>query len=466
MATESQLLTSDCCDDVTVNPKQRMRRGTKQRALNIYGIENPIPEEICDSDELKQFFQKWNLVPYSGTTKESGQSLLSWYQMLAQLSPTHSACISKKLKYAIGGKAGIVVALDPEFDTGEETKPIAAAEKVKYRDALNEFIEFEKGLGKFHRSLGWSYEATGNAWVELSYSETIGVGRAHAKPHKVTHCLYVNTKAGEPRIVAISPKWADAYLDKNPPRYVPLFPNFVRDENGAMRTILHLKNGDNTWYGRPESQGSDIYKYREVQDEMYLVKQSASNFTGQLIVEVEDDDPENAPAIDEGAAHDAGFDSFAQRFEHSYTQKSSDPQSVLVTSRPYGSKPMFVYQMRPNTNEQWYKVTGDISQEKIVRSHGLTLRFMGFDIANGFATDVFIGDYVMNVEPVIEELMQDLTRFSNKIISKVWELVGRQELDAYSLIFMPPIQSAIDEYKKAQANPAQPQIGQPIPQPA
>lgn len=91
---------------------------------------------------------------------------------------------------------------------------------------------------------------------------------------------------------------------------------------------------------------------------------------------------------------------------------------------------------------------------------------MGFDIANGFATDVFIGDYVMNVEPVIEELMQDLTRFSNKIISKVWELVGRQELDAYSLVFMPPIQSAIDEYKKAHANPAQPQIGQPIPQPA
>ena len=457
MSTTSTVLSTDCCDGVAENPKQRMRGRRASKGLSIYGVDNPIPSEVCDSDELKTFFQKWNLVPYAGTTRESGQSLLSWYQMLAQLSPTHSACISKKLKYAIGGKAGFVRALDTEFDTGEDVRELSVAEKIAYRDALNEFIEFEGGIGKLHRSLGWSLEATGNAWAELSFSETLGVGRARIKAHRVTHCLYVNTKKDERKIVAVSPKWTDEYLKKNEPRYVPLYPNFVKDADGTIRTMFHLKNGDNTWYGRPESQGSDIYKYREFQDQIYLVKQAASNFTGQLIVEVEDDDPEFAPAIDEQGAKEAGYDSFAQRFEHSYTQKADDPQSVLVTSRPYGSKPMYVFQLDPNTNENWYKVTGEIAEQKITRSHGLTLRFMGFDVANGFATDAFVSDYVMNVEPIIEELLQALTNFTNKIISEVWRMVNREDLNEYSITFAPPIQSAIDEYKNTTAAANQPQ---------
>lgn len=463
MATESHLLDTDCCDGVAVNPKQRMRAHKRPRSLDIYGVQNPIPDEVCDSAELKAFFKKWNFVPYAGSVKESGQSLLAWYQMLAKLSPTHSACISKKLKYAVGGKAAFVRTLDTEFDIGEESLPMTTAEKLAYRDALNEFIEFDDGVGQLHRYLGQSLEATGNAWAELSFSKTIGVGRAKIKAHRVSHCLYVNTKPGEPKVVAVSPKWTDAYLDKHEPRYVPKFPNFTKDVDGVLRTMFHLKNGENSWYGRPESEGSDIYKYREFQDQIYLTKQASANFTGQLIVEVEDDDPEFSPAIDEQGAQEAGFDSFAQRMEHSYTQKADEPQSILVTSRPYGSKPMYVFQIDPNTNENWYKVTGEIAEKKVTMSHGLTLRFMGFDVSNGFATDAFIGDYVMNVEPVIEELMQTLTNFTNKIVSEVWKLVGKEDLNQYSITFMPPIQSAIEEFKTRA--PQQTQAQPPTPQP-
>lgn len=461
MATESHLIDKDCCDGVTENPKQRMRGRKKSRSLDIYGVQNPIPEEVADSDELRKMFQQWNLVPYAGTTNGSGQSLLAWYQMLAKLSPTHSACISKKLKYAVGGKAAFVRTLDTEFDLGEEVQPMTTAEKVAYRDALNEFIDFDGGIGHLHRDLGQSLEENGNAWAELSFSETIGVGRAKVKAHRATHCLYVNTKPGEPKVVAVSPKWTSEYLSMHEPRYVPRFPNFTRDKNGVIRTMFHLKNGTNTWYGRPESQGSDIYKYREFQDQIYLTKQAAGNFTGQLIVEVEDSDPEFAPAIDEEGAQEAGFSSFTERMEQSYTQKSENPQSILVTSRPFGSKPMYVFQIDPNTNENWYKVTGEIAEQKITMSHGLTLRFMGFDVSNGFATDAFIGDYVMNVEPVIEELMQSLTNFTNKIISEVWKLVKREEFDQYSITFMPPIVSAIEEYKsRPETEQQQPQTAQ------
>lgn len=460
MSQSTQVLNTDCCGDVSENPKQRMRRRKPHKGLSLYQIDNPIPSEIEDPEELRRLFQKWNLVPYSGSTKESGQMLLTWYQMLAQLSPTNNACISKKLKYAVGGKATFVQMLDPEFDTGEEARVLSTAEKKTVRDTINEFFEFEHGYAKLHRFIGKSFEATGNAWCEMSFSKTLDVGRIHIKAHKVTNCLYVNTKAGEAKVVAVSPKWTNNYLDKYPPRYVPMYPNFV-EENGAMRTMFHLKNGDNTWYGRPESEGADVYKYREVQDALYLVKQAGANFTGQLIIEVEDDDPEFAPAIDEQGAGDAGFNSFADRFEQSYTQKSEDPQSVLITARPYGSKPMFVFQMKPHTSESWYKVTGEIAEQKIIRAHGLTLRFMGLDVANGFATDAFVSDYVMNVEPIIEELMQTLTGFTNKIMTAGWKLLGKEDMNAYSIVFNSPIQSAIDQYKSASAAPQQTQTPQP-----
>ncbi len=218
--------------------------------------------------------------------------------------------------------------------------------------------------------------------------------------------------------------------------------------------MFHLKNGDNSWYGRPESAGADLYKYREVQDAMYLVKQAGANFTGQLIIEVEDDDPEYAAAIEDESAKHVGFAGFADRFEQNYTQKADDPQSVLVTARPYGSKPMFVFQVSPNTNQDWYKVTGEIAEQKITRAHGCTPRFMGFEVANGFSQDVFVSDYVMNMEPVINSLRDEITGISNDALSVAWlELLNKPEMNEISISFMPPIQMAIEQYKTSAQQP-------------
>lgn len=458
MSNPTIVTDADCCPETEpTNPKKDLfRRRRRPAVLELNRIENPIPGEVSDSDEIQNFFKRWNFVPFAGTTRESGQALLIWYLMLAQLSPTHSACISKKIKYAVGGKATFSRSVDPEWETGEEIEPLSTADKVRYREAINQFIEFEGGVVKFHRRTGWSFEATGNAWVEMTYSETLGVGRVYLKVHRVTHCLYVNTEPGEARIVGISPKWDEQYLKKHEPRYVTLFPAFTSQPNGDLKTVFHLKNGDNDWYGRPESKGSDLYKYREVQDAIYLVRQSAANFTGQLIIEVEDDDPEFAEAVEDEKAGKVGFNGFAERFEANYTQKSDDPQSVLVTARPYGSKPMFVFQIAPNTNQEWYKVTGEQAEQKIMRSHGCTPRFMGFEVAGGFSQDVFVSDYVLNMEPIINELRDELTRFTNDQMAVAWsQLLKTEEWAEFSVTFSPPIQSAVEQYKSKLNAPAQ-----------
>lgn len=53
---------------------------------------------------------------------------------------------------------------------------------------------------------------------------------------------------------------------------------------------------------------------------------------------------------------------------------------------------------------------------------------MAFDVAGGLATDAFVADYVMNVEPTINETRIKLMTFTNKMLSYVWEFAGRPQI--------------------------------------
>ncbi len=442
--------SNGCCDESPTQvkpPFDELRGRRKTKGLKLFELENPIPAELTDVSDIQKIFDEFRLVPFATRDKKTGHALLYWYLMLAQLSPMTGACVDKIKKYVVGSKAVIQRSEDPEFDTGEEQKPITTQESVRYRDVLNELVNYEGGIRRFHQNLIWSYDVTGNAFVEVSYSVVNEQIRFNLKYRKTTEVLYVATKPDEMRRVAISKVWSYDYLKKNAPAIIPLAPNWVQDENGVFRTVFHLKAGQNDWYGRPESESADLYKYREVQDSVYVIRQSAGNFVGQLIIEVEDDDPTNSPAINDKEAKEAGFDSFVERMEENYTNKGDDPSSVIITSRPNGGRPMFVFQIKPNTNENWYKVTGEMSEHRILRAFGLTLRFMGFDVSNGFSSDTFIADYVMNVEPVLNEKRNTLMNFSNKILTSIWEIAGRMEMNEFSLTFKSPITSQIEEFK-------------------
>lgn len=451
----------NCCGETSpTNPKRDHFGRKTKKADHLFSLRNPIPDEVKDADTLKKIFRSYNLIPYAGTSADSSHTLLTWYNMLAKLSPTNAAAINKKIEFALGGKAKIVASEDSEFETGEEKRTVSIAEAKAYIDDLKNFVVFKGGgISKVAGMSAWQYEANGNSFVEMSVSSVMGQIRVAIKAHKTTHCLFVNTEHGEPKAIAISPVWTDKYLSDHEPRIIPQYPVFVADnEDGVMRTFFHLKHGDNDWYGRPPSEGADLYKYREFQDAMYLIRAAATNFTGQLVIEVEDDNPEFAPGLDDPSAEAAGMDSFVNRFEKNFTNKGDDPQSVVIASRPYGSRPMFVFQVSPNTKEEWYKVTGEIAENKILRAHQITPRFLGFDVANGFATDVYISDYLMNVQPVIRGLHDEIMVFLNTIISAAWQIVGKPENNMLSVAFSEPIQGAIDDFKKsnqAQQTPAQ-----------
>lgn len=426
------------------NPKEFMRAtATRRRNALLTSIADPIPNEVSDSGELSRLFERWNLVPFAGADRGTGHSTLMWYLMLAKLSPTHGSAISKVAKYAFGSRARFVWSEHPDYDIGEEREPMTQEQKFAFEAALMKHIMFEGGVRALHQRLAWSLKATGNAWVEMSVANVAGQTVCNLRYIRQTDVMYVRTEAGRAKVAALSPVWTDEYLSKHPPALIPLYPNFT-EVGGARKTMFHLKEGENNWYGRPDSQSSDLYKFREVQDAIYLTRQAASNFTGQIIIEVEDD--AQAPAIDDAGAANAGFNSFAERLMHNFSNQSDNPLSVLVASRPFGAKPMFVFQVKPNTSESWYRVTGEMAESYILSSHGLTLRFMGKDVSNGFSQDAFVADYVMNVEPVIMSLRRTVLNFTNEVLSACWREVGLEEMNFYSLDFTSPIQSQIEMY--------------------
>jgi len=320
---------------------------------------------------------------------------------------------------------------------------------VTYRDRLNEVVTWG-GLTTrtAARKIVRQFKAYGNCFADISISTVNGQSRVDVKIRDITDCVYQLTGKNEPKRVAISPVWTSDYLEKFPPEFVPLYPNTVNIE-GIERTVLHLKNGGN-WYGRPDSEHGDLFKYREVQDAIYIIKQAAANFVGQLIIEVEENDPSAAPAIDDKAAQENGFDSFADQFEQNFSQKGDDPKSALITSRPFGAKPMFAFQVAPNTNENWYKVTDGINESKVITAHGVTMRFMGKYVSNGFSQDAFVSDYVMNVEPIINSVYDTTVGFLNTILNAAWTLTGNTEMMQYSIEFESPIKSQVERYNNGE----------------
>lgn len=432
--------------------KARRRRGSK--SVQLPDLKNPIPEEIRDTDELQSMLYKYKLVPFAGLDTKTGHSLLLWYMMLAKLSTTHGSVIEKLKTYTIGGRPTIEQRLDPDFNTGEERREVSTAEKIAYRDRLNEIVTWGGlTLKEATERIFKQYKDTGNSFVDMAISTVNGQSRVDIKVRPVYECIYKLTKPGQPKMVAISPVWTNQYLEKNPPEIVPLYPNTVNIE-GVQRTILHLKNGGN-WYGRPDSEHGDLFKYREVQDALYIIKQAAANFVGQLILEVEEDNLVSNPVIDDKGAQEQGFDSFADKFEDSFTQKGENPRSVVIASRPFGAKPMFAFQVAPNTNEAWYKVTDKITESKITTAHGVTLRFMGKDVSNGFSQDAFVSDYVMNVEPTINALSHKVVGFLNTVLNAAWALTGNDDMMQYSIEFENPIKSQVERYKNGDvSNPA------------
>lgn len=415
----------------------RDRKKGRGKAFSLADLPNPINTEIRDTSELKKLHRDWKLVPYAGTTDESGDSLRAFLASMVYLSPTHGACISSKKQLSLG-KLMVRKRQDEEFTFGvdEEASAQTSAAYLEFIKAINLDGKTLKDLsGDFHED----WEETGDQFLEIVVTTTMGVKSYAFYRHRPENCKYLATKKGEQRFIAVSPIWTTEFLKKNPPNVLPVFPLWEEGKS-TMRTILHRKHGKNEWYGRPPAFSAWIYEYREFQDSTYLVKTSNNNFTGQLIVEVEDDNPQQT---DEDAKN-AGFKNEAERVAENFTAQGDDPMSVWYTTRPFGSKPMFVHDVKPNTSQDYYKVVGEISERVIIRAHNWSKRLMEAEESSGLSSNIFM-DVLKSRLPVIYNIQENATAILNKALRAVSFLEGKTEFESLGIAFVSPYQEILDQ---------------------
>ena len=178
-----------------------------------------------------------------------------------------------------------------------------------------------------------------------------------------------------------------------------------------------------------------------MQDEVYLITQTDNNFTGQIIIEVEDDNPEFA---DEDA-QDAGFDNEADRFIENFSNQSEDPLAVLFMKRPYGSKEMKVEQIKPNTNEKWYETNYQMSRAKIIELNQWSAKLLDDSTATGLNSGEAFLNVLKKMLPVIRSHQNNIDSTPNIALEAIIEYFNKPQFAELRLKSQSPYKEILNE---------------------
>jgi len=155
---------------------------------------------------------------------------------------------------------------------------------------------------------------------------------------------------------------------------------------------------------------------------------------------------------DESAAID-GYDGLAEQFAANHTNKAENPQTVVLSSRPYGSTPAYVFQFSPNTNEGWYEKTQDIAERNIIKAHQISRRILGLDVSAGMNTNAYLEEFEILSATVFNDIQETIGETINNIILAEAALhFGQEALLDFSLKFNSPFSEMLNERKENARN--------------
>lgn len=423
------LAGQECCDD-------KKYPFTKKRGKYRFGmftdIPNPIPSEITDPEQIELTFRNYPFIPYAGTDHKSNHSLLNWLNSMSHLSATHGSCINSIKSYALGQPLDIIKSMSDSFGLNSK---LTDSQKESFVNFLDDTLQLEYG-STIHKLALNSYKNTadnGNIFMLLKMSKKIGIA-ANLTLYNTENVCYLKPKAGANRKVGISHEWGHDYIQKHPPKIVPVYPAMRVSQDGLeIETMIHIKEDTTKLYGRPIWINAFMSVYREFQNGNYLIKQAANNFMGQVLIEVEDAEGSSGSVFDDEDAQKDGFKNAADRFKENFTAQSDNPQTAILLSRPFGAKPVFVEQFKPNTNEKFYKTMSELIELDIIRAHQWSKRFLGENQTQGFSKDVFLDELKVKEAGVLPHIRNQACAAINIAIKLMVAFFDKPEFKNYKI---------------------------------
>ena len=407
-------------------------------------IDDPIAREIRDPEREARYYQGNPVVPFM----EAGDADLELLTKLAKLSPTHSAVMNSIRRFVLGGQFDVVRKKVSGFCRREEqATQVEESEFMDFATWVSSWIDGGTLLKVWERVFD-NYSKYGNAFIEVVLTDA-GEGRSvSVYNHDVDRCLYLATDETAPRVLLISPFWYQSSNFGRTPDPVPLYPEWIEDEFGSKRTMIHIKNevSGRDWYGEPWWLACLYYAYLEIQLGQYGAEGYSNGFTGKVFFETFDgvnsagsEPPPVNPAQTEGGEYIVGPRGFYKKVVRFFTNRGIFRRSVMHRSAPMGAKKTEVTQFKPNTNEKYHEAMARIAEAQIFKAHDWHPALMGVAVpgALGRSTEfeeAFKGKFFSVIKP-IQDTLADPLNLVLRLAAEWLEDDGGKLTESYSLHF-------------------------------
>lgn len=407
---------------------------------------NPIPLEIRDPDDVKAIFKYF--VPYSHINGYTADSFLNWLVNIADLSPTHGSVKKKKIHYAFNGNMTFSRYYKGNFHIkNRESDPLTELEQSEFVDKLMDYGFDSDTLRKIVTNLADNYIDSGTAWIEVVRGNVLGEKIGNIYWHDVRDVRFWHELKEGVKYVGVSKKWNISYIKKNKIRLVPVYPNWA-EEDGVERTFIQIKYGTNFWYGKPQWLQALFPIYNEMKDSEYLIKASTSNFISKYIIEAEEGDNQVSPFIDNEGAQELGYKNFNDQIRQESTVQGDDPSPFIITERPAGADQMAVFELKPNSNEDYFDKVGKLLKGRILEAHDWNEYLMGEATPTGLNDTSHIQKLKVAEGTVLKDIRKIIWDPVNLAIREIMDY-HNEELPALELTSQNPLQYLIDMLNEA-----------------
>lgn len=411
------------------------RREKKLGALGLNEFLPPIPKEVKDvASELGNVFSRYPMIPMYGTRVESGHAFAVWFARLRQESQTASSCVNAIKEMAFGGKIDIV-SVEHDGFFFDSVKEVEDSDKIEYAQALKDYFDLTANdLNSISQLAYMNYEDWGNFYIELAVTEINGEKRVKVFFHNAENCLYWINNV-EPTI-AISPYFNSSYLMKNPPTFIPVYPNWKEEEN-TKRTIFHFKSNcaNRKFYGQPYMLPFYTQMYQEKQLDGFKIEETENGFTGKHILEVTADSEADVKGV-------------RKHFDEVYSRNGKGKKVVLLW-KMQGSESYKYTNVPTSTNEKYLKYQDATLKDKIVRGYNWSDQLLGgTGVSGSLGGDQFKELISLKNDTVIKPIQNKINSALNKVLKVAFGELEMENLQRLSIQHRNPILDRLKEERE------------------
>lgn len=274
--------------------------------MGPFTLNNPVPVTVRDKEDLRNFFQELEIVPYYGTVEASSQSVLMLINDLCELSPTFQAYRRDIRSYVFGLKIDFIGDSLPGIAV--DNVELSREEIISYGAYLGEIGLPAPKLIKLSRRIDNFLDISGNAFLWVKRSRLNG---KTAYTFEVPHFLHVGYSRsaeglfGDDRLALISPYLGDKQkilehgydLVRVTPEGEEL--RWGMNEDGIEETIIHITRQENnsrsSYYERSPLISLLPWLYVDYEVGVLTSKIAATDIITKKILAFEAQDPNTLP---------------------------------------------------------------------------------------------------------------------------------------------------------------------------